>query len=77
MKKLRSPFVNNPPGGSTLWTNGKAGEILRAEFFGAASLSGRLKVWGGASFAAKPVKVWNGSAWILKPAKVWNGAAWV
>jgi hypothetical protein len=39
--------------------------------------SGKIKVWNGSSWVAKPVKVWNGSAWVVKPVKRWSGSAWV
>ena len=38
---------------------------------------GRVKVWNGSAWQAKPVKVWNGTSWVLKPMKYWNGTAWV
>lgn len=38
---------------------------------------GKMKVWTGSAWVAKPVKVWNGSAWVEKPLKYWNGSAWV
>jgi len=41
------------------------------------SASGKIKVYNGSSFVAKPVKVWNGSAWVTKPVKRWNGSSWV
>jgi hypothetical protein len=34
MANIRSQFLRNPRGGSQLWNDGPAGEILRAEFFG-------------------------------------------
>lgn len=40
------------------------------------SSTGKIKVWDGSSFIAKPVKVWNGSSWVIKPVKVWNGSSW-
>lgn len=39
--------------------------------------TGRIKVWNGSAWVAKPVKVRNGSAWVTKPVKRWNGSAWV
>jgi hypothetical protein len=42
-----------------------------------AGTTGRIKVWNGSAWVAKPVKVWNGSAWVVKPVKRWNGSAWV
>ncbi len=41
------------------------------------SSGGKIKVWDGSAWVAKPVKVWNGSAWVEKPLKRWNGSAWV
>lgn len=68
----------NPPnysisGGSTS-ANASATLALRPAGTGT---TGRMKVWNGSAWVAKPVKVWNGSAWVTKPAKVWNGSAWV
>jgi hypothetical protein len=40
-------------------------------------LLGKVKVWNGSAFIAKPMKVWDGTAWVEKPMKVWNGSAWV
>jgi hypothetical protein len=42
-----------------------------------APTGGKIKVWLGDAWVAKPVKVWNGSAWVEKPLKTWNGSAWV
>lgn len=42
-----------------------------------AGSSGRLKVWNGSAWVAKPVKVWNGSSWVAKPVKRWNGSTWI
>jgi hypothetical protein len=39
--------------------------------------TGRVKVWTGSAWEAKPVKVWTGSAWEAKPMKHWNGSDWV
>lgn len=42
----------------------------------AAVAAGRVKVWNGSAFVAKPVKVWTGSAWVEKTAKFWSGSTW-
>lgn len=39
--------------------------------------TGKIKVWNGSAWVAKPLKVWNGSAWVTKPVKHWTGSAWV
>lgn len=71
---------NQYSGGSDIWDDGVAGEILLRDYFDAPappSGGGQLKVWNGSAFVAKPVKVWNGSSWVTKPVKHWTGSAWV
>jgi len=52
---------------------------IKAAAGGAAPVgsTGRIKVYNGTAFVAKPVKVWNGTAWVVKPVKRWNGTLWV
>lgn len=71
-------YDNELSGGADVWDNGLAGIILSADYFQAPSgVIGRIKVWNGSAWVAKPVKVWNGSAWVTKPVKRWNGSIWV
>ncbi len=73
--------------GSRLWTSGAMDATLTGGFretwlasvmvLREASDLGRVKVWNGSAWVAKPVKIWNGSAWVTKPVKRWNGTAWV
>lgn len=65
--------------GSDAWDDGLVGQILTADYFTAPAppATGRMKVWTGSAWVAKPVKVWSGSAWVEKPVKFWNGSAWV
>lgn len=69
---------NNIRGGSDLWDNGLAGEIITADYFEQPPVGGgQIKVWNGSAWVAKPVKAWNGSTWQVKPVKFWSGSAWV
>lgn len=52
--------------------------VLPGEFFTqSVGIGGRLKVWTGAQWVAKPVKVWDGQAWVVKQLKGWGGAGWL
>jgi endoglucanase len=75
----------DPPSGSTDPTNTTyvattSGMLQREPAISSAepyATGGKIKVYVGSDFSAKPVKVWNGSAWVAKPLKRWNGTAWV
>lgn len=41
------------------------------------SRSGKMQVYNGTTFVARPVKVWSGTAWVIRPVKVWDGSAWI
>lgn len=55
----------NVAGGSTTTTTTTTGS------------TGKIKVYNGSAFVAKPMKYYNGSAFVAKPVKRWNGSAWV
>lgn len=40
------------------------------------SSSGKIKVYIGSSFVAKPIKVYIGGSWVEKPLKRYNGTTW-
>lgn len=74
---MASQFEIYPRGGSDTWDQGLAGELLSAEFFGSATVTGRVKVFLSSVFQAKPVKVFLGGLWVTKPAKRYNGTNWI
>lgn len=66
-------------GGSDVWDNGLAGELLSADFFPPAATPRLLKYWNGSAWVAKPMKRWTGAAWetvMVGKLKRWNGTSW-
>ena len=66
-------------GGSDVWDNGLAGELLLADFFDTTPAAPQtLKYWDGGAWVEKPLKRWNGSEWAdVTTLKRWNGSVWV
>jgi len=71
---LESPSAWDHSATSTLNSSCTATVALRPA---GASSTGKIKVWNGSAWVAKPVKVWNGSSWVEKPVKYWNGTSWI
>lgn len=69
--------VSEAPGTFTNNGSGTANSWATVTFALRPLAEGRIKVWNGSSWVAKPVKVWNGSSWVSKPVKRWTGSAWV
>jgi hypothetical protein len=74
-KIVTTPGVENPG----IWQNATDGNLVQYAIATIAirPAGGKIKVWNGSAWVAKPMKVWNGSSWVAKPVKFWNGAAWV
>ena len=63
-------------GGSDVWDNGAAGDVLLEDFF-APTVPQALKYWDGSEWVSKPLKRWDGSAWVgVTTLKRWNGTSW-
>jgi hypothetical protein len=47
-----------------------------ADFIVGGVSGGKIKIYDGSGWVAKPVKVWDGSGWVQKPVKRWDGSSW-